>query len=48
LDRPRKDVYPEWLERIGERGKTLADPWDSFQKAARPGRGAGKIPEEKE
>jgi hypothetical protein len=39
LGRPRREVYPEWLERLGEREQELADPWDSFQKVLRVGRG---------
>lgn len=32
------DVYLEWLERIGERASTLANPHDSFYKAISPKR----------
>lgn len=36
LGRPSRDVYPEWLERIGTRAQTLDDPSDSFKKAIKP------------
>ena len=38
MNRRPKDVYPEWLVRIGKRANTLADPRDSFNKAIKPGR----------
>ncbi len=34
-NRSPEDVYPEWLERIGDRGKALANARDSFNKAIR-------------
>ena len=36
LGRPSRDVYPEWLERIGSRAQTLDNPSDSFKKAIKP------------
>lgn len=39
LGRPPSDVYPEWLERIGDRAKTLDDPYDSFKKVIKPKKG---------
>jgi PIN domain nuclease of toxin-antitoxin system len=36
LNREPKEVYPEWLSRIGFRENTLADPRDSFNKAIKP------------
>ena len=38
-----KDVYPEWLRRIGSRADMLADPGDSFRKAIKPNRLVGKF-----
>lgn len=48
LNRPRSDVYQEWLKRIGGRVKSLSDPRDTFNKALRLERGQGKIPEKTE
>jgi len=36
LKRDPAEVYLEWLERIRQRGKELADPRDSFNKAIKP------------
>ena len=33
LGRPRPEVYREWFARIGERGKLLADPENSYRRA---------------
>jgi hypothetical protein len=33
LGRQLADVYPEWLNRIGDRANSLADPYDSLKKA---------------
>lgn len=41
-DRSQKEVYAEWLRRIGPRASQLVDPWDSFQKAVKPNRLATK------
>lgn len=35
LGRKPEEVYPEWLDRIRERGKNLGDSRDSFNKAIR-------------
>jgi hypothetical protein len=40
-----KDVYAEWLRRIGSRADMLADPGDSFRKAIKPNRLVGKLGE---
>jgi len=40
--RSSKEVYAEWLARIGSRAKLLVDPLDSFRKATKPNRLAGK------
>jgi hypothetical protein len=37
-NRSPESVYPEWLERIGDRATTLADPRDSFNKAIKHNR----------
>jgi len=39
LGRDPREVYPEWLSRIGKRKNRLADPEDSFDKAIKPTRG---------
>ena len=39
LRRPQSEVYAEWLNRIGDRAATLADPHDSFKKVIRFNRG---------
>lgn len=39
LGRDPREVYPEWLSRIGKRQNRLADPEDSFDKAVKPTRG---------
>ena len=36
--RTPKEVYPEWLQRIGDRAKSLAQPRDTFNKAISPKR----------
>lgn len=38
LGRPPREVYPQWLELMGDIVETLADPRDSFRKAIRPKR----------
>ncbi len=40
--RSQKEVYGEWLRRIGQRASQLVDTWDSFQKAVKPNRLAAK------
>lgn len=39
LGRQPSEVYPEWLERIGDRAKVLDNPYASFKKAIKPKRG---------